>query len=729
LNNNYNFGPSVSPDGSKIAIYSNKSGGMSIYIISVDDGEFLSKIVSADITAEIEELHVLKPGITWAPNGDKLAFAVKSGPHDALVILDPQKPKNRIKKIFDIEGIYRPVWHPMNNKIAFIGYNNFASDIFIYDLDNDILEQVTNDIFSDIQVTWNPDGSSLLIVSDRGDYISKNNIDIISLPSFSFNNYDIYQLDQNYNINRLTDTPYNEVYPKYSPDGENIAYISDQSGINNIYITDDKFINSQNITNVLTGITQIDWFKETEIVFTGFYKSGYDIFVLSDIFTKSENIHPIINSNWMNKIEKYDLLRKSDDYNPNNNFEYLENYRFTKNFSNDEELHKESVALDSMGIHISYPYQRRFTLDYYGAQYEYDILQNQGQGMGYFLFSDILGNHRIALQTSLVIDFKHTDIILNYVNLENRINWGLLFYNNSVVSSYNWQDNSYDLFKDISLNINFENPFSKFSRIEGGVGHNYLEKNKETTDWIGNTSTDYIESFNLTSYYIKYVWDNLQSFGGNRTFIEYVSAPSTNHNDYVFNKIEIDSRNYINLSNDGYVTFASRVFAGSSWGQDSRVFGIGGSGYNTLFHGDDNLLNDSYINEMSYYQYVSMNNFKFPIRGYNIAQKFGNQALIANFELRLPFLIYYFPTIKYFGQIFGVLFIDAGVAWNDKFPDFSNKDNWDISSNEGWIMSCGFGPRFYFLGMPWKLDYAWQYNPHRGIISSRKWYLSIGIDF
>ena len=44
-------------------------------------------------------------------------------------------------------------------------------------------------------------------------------------------------------------------------------------------------------------------------------------------------------------------------------------------------------------------------------------------------------------------------------------------------------------------------------------------------------------------------------------------------------------------------------------------------------------------------------------------------------------------------------------------------------------MSFGFGPRFNFLGMPWKLDYAWQYNPHRGIISSRKWYLSIGIDF
>ena len=44
-------------------------------------------------------------------------------------------------------------------------------------------------------------------------------------------------------------------------------------------------------------------------------------------------------------------------------------------------------------------------------------------------------------------------------------------------------------------------------------------------------------------------------------------------------------------------------------------------------------------------------------------------------------------------------------------------------------MSCGIGPRFYLFGMPWKLDYAWQYNPYEGIISDRKWYLSVGYDF
>ena len=67
----------------------------------------------------------------------------------------------------------------------------------------------------------------------------------------------------------------------------------------------------------------------------------------------------------------------------------------------------------------------------------------------------------------------------------------------------------------------------------------------------------------------------------------------------------------------------------------------------------------------------------------------------------------------------------------DQGPEFWNKKSWDRESVDGigWLMSYGFGPRFIFLGMPWKLDYAWEYNPHKGTISDQKWYLSIGLDY
>jgi len=130
-----------------------------------------------------------------------------------------------------------------------------------------------------------------------------------------------------------------------------------------------------------------------------------------------------------------------------------------------------------------------------------------------------------------------------------------------------------------------------------------------------------------------------------------------------------------------------------------------------------------------------------PLRGAQLSNKYGENVLLANIELRLPFLIYYFPALKYLGQINGVLFTDFGAAWDSEYPNFFDECNWESTANgnikcdqisqqrTGWLMSYGFGPRFIFLGMPWQLDYAWQYNPHKGTISDRNWYLTIGLDF
>ena len=57
------------------------------------------KITTGQVTAEYEELHILKPGISWSPKGDKIVFAAKSGDSDALFIHDVDKNKNKIKTL------------------------------------------------------------------------------------------------------------------------------------------------------------------------------------------------------------------------------------------------------------------------------------------------------------------------------------------------------------------------------------------------------------------------------------------------------------------------------------------------------------------------------------------------------------------------------------------------------------------------------------------------------
>ena len=94
----------------------------------------------------------------------------------------------------------------------------------------------------------------------------------------------------------------------------------------------------------------------------------------------------------------------------------------------------------------------------------------------------------------------------------------------------------------------------------------------------------------------------------------------------------------------------------------------------------------------------------------------------------------YFPAIKFLGQINGAIFCDIGTTWNwNDYNKFLDKNSWTESAdieNEtipetGWAMSYGFGPRFIFLGLPWQIDFTWEFNPYMGTIDHQKTFVRI----
>ena len=151
-------------------------------------------------------------------------------------------------------------------------------------------------------------------------------------------------------------------------------------------------------------------------------------------------------------------------------------------------------------------------------------------------------------------------------------------------------------------------------------------------------------------------------------------------------------------------------------------------------------LSDFYLNEFNSNNDNLLTLFNFtenvtPIRGVPFMYKYGDNIALINLEFRAPFLLYYFPAIKWLGQINGIIFMDLGVAWNNStsIPDITRKSNWinredQNGRSDGWVMSYGWGPRFIFLGLPLKINYAWQYNPITKKTSDRRYEITIGID-
>ena len=405
LYNSYNIAPSPSPNGFEVAMYSNKNGEMGIYIISMIDGKFVKKIISGNKTSEFEELHILKPGISWSSDGNKIVFAAKSGKSDALFIFDLNDSSKNLKKVFNLEGIFRPTWNPINNKIAFVGNNGMSSDIYIYNIDDDSLENITNDWFSDVQVSWHPNGEELLFISDRGNHLQVGFMSNSSnFLDHNVENLDIYKINIfEKNIFRLTDTLENETYACYAPDKSKIAFISDKSGVSNIYISDMNGESPQPVTNIMTGVTQLNWISNNQLIFTGFYKSGYDIFILSNINRLLNDNIEILPSNWK-KNEDIALLKKSK--NNNSKSKSYQNYIFDgrSQIQNTINIFDESLLKDNNNNYIKNKYNTRFTLDYAQAYYSYDSYYGS-QAMAMFLFSDILGDHRLTLGTEMQIDF------------------------------------------------------------------------------------------------------------------------------------------------------------------------------------------------------------------------------------------------------------------------------------------------------------------------------------
>ena len=750
---NYNIAPSISPDGNNIAFYSNDRGIMSLCIMPSDcekcEGKEIKKILKGDISSNVEEFHILKPGISWSPDSKKLLVAVKSKGQDILFIINLEENYKKEKLTFNntMKAIFQPAWNPVfNDWIAFIGSNSIQSDVYLFNLKSKELINVTNDIFTDQHINWSLDGKNLLFSSDRESILnhaqnkkSENWGKQYDLYSFSLNT--INEKDFIYNtLIRLTNSSYDELYP-ISLNNRVLAFISNDNGINNIYLLDTKTNLVTPITNVFTGITQLTGLNNN-LFFTGFQKNKFNIYKLDSLATTIK-IPALTKAEWKNNFKNHNYSLNNNKFKESKNYRnyIFKNNNFKPPNNSDKKLDKDiTIKKDSVNNYESKKYKTRFTLDigqmYYGFGFNGSDYST-GNGMAQFIFSDIMGDHKIYLGTELNINLKRSDYSFAYRYLPNIIDWTLLFFHDAMEFSDGYldsQEEEVDLYENFRISINASKPVSRFTRFDVGVGYYQLAHTKETLKYTNLgyelTESEWVDKQELTSVDLTYVWDNTKwsytyPVRGSRLYLKYQTSPLSK---YQTNSLSFDGRIYKPLFNG--LSLLLRNFSGVSWGKDNHKFYLGSS---PSFYTSNN------FNVNQYYQSQNFNEYYFsdhvmPIRGVPFMYKTGDNVMAWNIELRAPFLLYYFPTIKWIGQINAIAFLDAGVTWNqyEQFPSISNANNWvareEGGTPQGWVMSYGWGPRFILLGLPFQINYAWQFNPVTKKKSEKRYEITIGFD-
>jgi hypothetical protein len=730
--NAINNSPVISPDGKKIVFLSNKSDYFDIYLIRTFDGEIIRKVVSGQSTGEFESFKWLRPGFAWSPDSRYIAFFAKSTDSDAVYIYEAETGKRVKSRKFDLDGIYYPEWSKNGDNICFTGIKDGFSDIYLYDIKSDETRKLTDDIYSDNEPKFSPDGKKILFSSDRTDDISLNEKSLSKIFGRKLNVKDLYILDiESGTVTRETSEPESRHYSPFWLDDNRIGFISDKSGIGNIYYKDLSDGSIVPITNFMTGCSHVSY-NDNKIAFTAVFKAGYDIFLIEDADRLIRNKKEPVQVRWYEETDFSGPPSEKDS-----TFDYvktdLSKFRFTKNMLDKtaaEVLTEEQKA----ELRKAKPYEIRFSPDIITVNAGYSTSYGVS-GSTYIQFSDYLSNHSFIVVADLNQDLLNSNIGGYYYYLEKRINLGMGVTHDVVYDTeYIIIDGNYYILNQtrdrlLGLHLMAQYPFSRFTRIDSFAAFRTIanEKYDFATETYDHNNTQPLFSIGAGFSYDNVIWGYLGPENGTRVRL---SANRTtdaedfaggSNNSIEFNTFSIDYRKYFRIKGD--YQFAVRASGALSEGNTPQTFFMGGM---------SNWLNGRYKDDFEFdttvERYYSAS--AFPMRGFRFLERSGNRYGLLNAEFRYPFIKYLalgFPLPIVLGNISGVAFTDFGGAWNNSdFRGTERLDNGDYRLKD-LLLSSGFGSRMnagYFI---LRYDVSWTWDLQN--FSSPVHILSLGANF
>src|SRR5213595_824636 len=280
--------PALSSDGNRIAFLSNGSEKrgevfIDLWLADARTGRRIKRLVNSTTNPNFEELRVLYSQSSFSNDGRTLAFTGERQGKDVLYLLDVASASVKKRVDLAVDAVWSPVWSPDDRQIAFSGTRGGITDLYIVDVDGKNLRQLTNDQYADLQPSWSPDGRRIAFVTDEG---PESNLAVLKLSKWRIAVLDI----QSGAAQVLPGQGGLNLNPQWSPDGREVAFISDRTGVPNVFLYDFATQQHYQITNVLGGVGAITEFSPAitwargadRMAFTYYEKGDYTVWTLDN---------------------------------------------------------------------------------------------------------------------------------------------------------------------------------------------------------------------------------------------------------------------------------------------------------------------------------------------------------------------------------------------------------------------------------------------------------------
>jgi hypothetical protein len=247
-----NVGPAISPDGQWVAFLSERGlFSIDLYVADRASGKTVKKLTSTATSPHYSSIQFIYSAGAWDRESRQLAVATTTGGRAALAIFDVSSGKVlREVPISGVDEIFNPTWAPDGHAIGFTGMTRGLTDLFVHDLNTGATRRLTNDPYADLQPAWSPDGRRLAFATDR---FSSD------LKSLDIGDYRLAVIDlETGAIERVAaDDRGKQINPQWSPDGRSLYLISDRDGIPNVYRVTPGAGRLTRITDIGTGVSGI----------------------------------------------------------------------------------------------------------------------------------------------------------------------------------------------------------------------------------------------------------------------------------------------------------------------------------------------------------------------------------------------------------------------------------------------------------------------------------------
>lgn len=303
-NHNYmNTKPVFSPNGEYIVFFSDRKGLDGIYLMNALTGEIEKKLLIGSMSTRFESIRSMVSRLTFEPGGERIAFVAKSHGDDRLFIMKVPSGDIEEEIALPLDFFHSPSWSPDGREIAVVGTVEGQTDLYLYDILDGTIRQLTADPEGEDGPSWFP-GSGKIAYSrfpvsivqpdfapdstgvekiEKVDFKSKRNLEPVDA--------DIWSIDTGTGeMTLIVSTPGDDLDPIVLPGGEEIVFSSNEQLVSNLYRGSIEYGGYFRFTDVLGGFFSPTYSAAKDrLAFSGFNSAGYDIFVMEGFEQKSSS--------------------------------------------------------------------------------------------------------------------------------------------------------------------------------------------------------------------------------------------------------------------------------------------------------------------------------------------------------------------------------------------------------------------------------------------------------